>query len=171
MKTRALILGALATAALVLAASAGALVKAEKPQTATAKGVGEVRLGRTIAQLREAKLIGGVHKGCELAAGEKAAKLKAPLSGSAIFYPGKRLSAISLTGGARTAAGIGIGSSVADARKAYPSAPYDKPKANAPIPVGLIWIGGRKNPKMTLVVAPGVLTVTEIAIPGPSFCE
>jgi hypothetical protein len=171
MKARALIVTALVAAALVLAASAGALVTTAKPQIATAKGVGELRLGRTIAQLREAKVIGGVHKGCELAPGQKAAELKSPLSGSAIFYPGKRLSAIGLTGGAETAAGIRIGSSAAEARKAYPAAPYDKPEASAPIPVGFVWIGGRRHPKMTLVIAPGSLNVTEIAIPSPSFCE
>jgi hypothetical protein len=137
----------------------------------TPNGVGGLKLGRTIAQLRALRLIGGAHRGCELAPGEKAARLKAPLTGTAIFYPGKRLSAISLSGSGETAAGIHVGSTAAAARSAYPAAPYEKPHVHQPIPVGFIWIGGKRDPKMTLVIAPLVLNVMEIAIPSPSFCE
>jgi hypothetical protein len=172
MRPRALIaVGMVAVVAVVGIGSAGAQLTAVKGPIATPQGVGPLRLGKTIAQLRDLKLIGGAGKGCELAPGEKAAPLKPPLSGSAIFYPAKRLSAISLTGGAETAAGIHVGSSLAAARKAYPGAPYDNVAANRPIPVGLLWIGGREKPKMTLVTDPAGTTVREIAIPSPNFCE
>jgi hypothetical protein len=129
------------------------------------------RLGSSIAELREQGLIGGARKGCELAPGQRVAPLKAPLEGSAIFYPKDRLSAISLSGGAGTAAGIRVGDSIGAARKAYPKAVYDRPGRVRPFPQGFLWIGGRNRPRMTLLIEPGTHRVGEIDIPNPSFCE
>ena len=170
MKTLATIVLCAALAAAV-AVPAGALTLAPKPQEASPRGVGEVRLGRTIEALRGDGLIGGAQRGCELAQGERVAPLKGQLQGWAHFYPGRRLSSVAVTSGAATAAGVRIGTPVGEARKAYPAAPYDKPMTAAPFPVGFIWIGGDSNPKMTLVIDPDSLKVREIAVPAPSFCE
>jgi hypothetical protein len=155
----------------VAAASAGAQPTAVRTPIATANGVDGLRLARTIDQLRALKLIGGARKGCELAPGERVAPLKAPLQGFAHFYPGKRLSSVAVTAGAETAAGIGIGAGIGEARAAYPKAPYDPPHTVQPFPQGFIWIGGERSPKMTLVIDPGTRRVSEIAVPSPAFCE
>jgi hypothetical protein len=170
--TRAAIVTAAAASLVALALGNGlAGGKTVAPLTATAKGVGDLRLGRTIDALREEGLIGGAERGCELAQGERVAPLRGSLQGVAHFYPGRRLSSIAINEGARTAAGIGIASTLAAARKAYPHAPYDKPSSVRPFPVGFIWIGGRTDPRMTLVIEPASHRVAEIAIPTPSFCE
>jgi hypothetical protein len=166
-----------ASAVLLALLGAGAIGSAAqgevalKVPVASKDGVGEVRLGSSIAELREQGLIGGARKGCELAPGQRVAPLKAPLEGSAIFYPKDRLSAISLTGGAGTAAGIRVGDSIGAARKAYPKAVYDRPGQVRPFPQGFLWIGGRNRPRMTLLIEPGTHRVGEIDIPNPSFCE
>jgi hypothetical protein len=155
----------------IVAVALSAMAIADTTTTATPKGVGALRLGRTIGALRGEGLIGGASKGCELARGERVAPLKAPFEGWAHFYPARRLSALSITGGAETATGVGIGTPAGQARKAYPGATYDPPPPRAPIQVGFIWIGGRYNPRMTLVIDPDSHRVSEIAIPYPSICE
>jgi hypothetical protein len=155
----------------IVAVALAAMAMADTTTTATPKGVGALRLGRTIDALRSEGLIGGASKGCELARGERVAPLKAPFEGWAHFYPARRLSALSITGGAETAAGVGIGTPAGQARKAYPAATYDPPPRRAPIQVGFVWIGGRFHPKMTLVIDPDSHRVSEIAIPYPSICE
>jgi len=171
--TAAAFAAAVALASLLLsgAGPAGARAPAPVEATATAKGIGALRLGRTIEALRSEGLIGGAGKGCELAHGERIAPLKAPLEGSAHFYPRSHLSALSITGGAETAAGVGIGTPAGRARRAYPAAIYDPPPPRAPIQVGFLWIGGRFHPKMTLVIDPDSHRVSEIDIPYPSICE
>jgi hypothetical protein len=157
--------------AAIFAAALAALAMAGITATATQKGVGALRFGSTIDALRNEGLIGGASKGCELARGERVAPLKAPLEGWAHFYPGRRLTALGITAGAETAAGVGIGTPAGQARKAYPKAAYDPPPRRAPIQVGFIWIGGRFDPRMTLVIDPDSHRVSEIAIPYPSICE
>jgi hypothetical protein len=171
MKVLATLAIVAAVAVAVAAASAGAQSAAVKAPIATASGVDGLRLARTIDQLRALKLIGGARKGCELAPGERVAPLKAPLQGFAHFYPGKRLSSVTITAGAETAAGIGIGDGVGEARAAYPKAPYDPPHTVQPFPQGFVWIGGERSPKMTLVIDPYSHLISEIAIPSPNFCE
>jgi len=173
MAKAAILAAALAvlTALLVAGGPAGAKTLAPAGATAKPTGVGDLRLGRTIDALRSEGLIGGAGKGCELARGERVAPLKPPLEGIAHFYPGRRLSALSVTGGAETAAEVGIGTPAGLARKAYPKATYDPPPPRAPIHVGFIWIGGRYHPKMTLVIDPDSHRVSEIAIRYPSICE
>jgi hypothetical protein len=169
------LIAAAALLALLAAAAIGSVAAqgevALKVPVASRNGVGGLRLGDSIAQLKAAKLIGGARKGCELAPGQRVAPLKPPLTGSAIFYPKDRLVAIEITGGAMTAAGVGVGDGVGAARKAYPQATYDRPGHVQPFPQGFLWIGGRAQPRMTLVIEPGSRRVEAIDIPSPNFCE
>jgi hypothetical protein len=142
-----------------------------KPPTATAKGVGELRLGRSLQELQKAGLVGGASKGCELARGERVAPLRPPLEGVAHFYPAKRLSALNVTGGAVTSTGVRIGSSAREAQEAYPGAIYDPPPARVPSLPGYLWVGGRFHPRITLVIANSSRRVVEITVPHPSICE
>jgi hypothetical protein len=138
----------------------------------TPKGVGGVKIGATLQELQGKGLVGGARKGCELSPGERVAPLRAPLKGFAVFYPKNRVISVSVTGGpAKTAARIGIGAPVGEARQAYPGAVYDAPPPRAPIQVGFIWIGGRMHPKMTLVIDPDTHRVSEISVPFPNICE
>lgn len=140
--------------------------------TITAQGVGAVKIGSTLQELQAKKLVGGARKGCELSPGERVAPLRRGLEGFAVFYPKDRVIAVSVSGGAaRTAAHIGVGSSVGEARAAYPQAPYDPPPPRAPIQAGFVWVGGRAHPKITLVIDPDTHRVSEISVPFPNICE
>jgi hypothetical protein len=165
---------AVAASAIVVAVTVAAAPATEvtiSVTVASPSGVGGLKIGRTIDRLQEMKLIGGARKGCELARGERVASLKAPLEGTAHFYPGRRLSSVAVTAGAVTPTGVEIGTPAGQARKAYPTATYDPPPPRAPIQAGFIWIGGRFDPKMTLVIDPDSHRVSEIAVPFPSICE
>jgi len=166
----AIAIGTVATV-VATAGSAMALVPAEQAPVADAGGVGEIRIGSTLGSLRAEKLVGGARMGCELARGERVAPLRPPLEGVAHFYPGERLSAINITGGAVTSTGVRIGSPAGRARRAYPGAIYDSPPAHIPTLPGYLWIGGRFHSRMALVIGNGSRRVLEITIPHPSICE
>jgi hypothetical protein len=166
---------AAALTALVLALSgggpAGATTRVPVPPTASPKGVGELRFGRSLDRLQRQGLVGRARRGCVLAPQERVALLRPPLEGIAHFYPGERLSAINVTAGAVTSTGVRIGSSAGEARKAYPGAIYDPPPARIPTLPGYLWVGGRFHSRLTLVIGNHSRRVLEIAIPYPSLCE
>jgi hypothetical protein len=140
--------------------------------TITSHGVGRVRLGATIGALSRRHLIGGLRKGCELDTGQRVAPLRSPLSGWATFEGGgRRLTSISIEGGAETARGIGVGSTAARARAAYPAGEWLSPRRMYPLPVGLLWVNGSNHPKFSVLVDPENNLVESIAIPSPNFCE
>jgi hypothetical protein len=135
-------------------------------------GAGEIRLGDTIRSLHERGLIGRLKPGCELDPGQRIARLRGPIEGTATFFHrGSRLSALAITAGAETSRGIGIGSTAAAARRAYPRAQYDPPGEDRPFPEGFLWVNRISNPKLTLVIDPSTRRVLEIAIHSPQFCE
>jgi hypothetical protein len=100
---------------------------APAPARITAAGVGAVKLGRTYASLRAAGRVGKVVPGCELGGPTtRAAPLRAPLTGSVdlTLSAPRRVAAIVVRGGA-TARGVGIGSTTAAIRRAFPRATID----------------------------------------------
>lgn len=100
------------------------------------------------------------------------APLRAPLAGWATFADGKRrLTAISIEGGAETAGGIGVGSTAAEARSAYPAAEWVSPQQMYPLPIGVLWVNRSRDPKLTILTDPSTYLVTAITVPGPNFCE
>jgi hypothetical protein len=138
----------------------------------TPSGVGALRLGATAKSLHQRGLVGGLRKGCELDPGQRVARLLSPLSGWATFGGGDgRLISLTIEGGAETARGIGVGSTAADARAAYPSGEWLSPQKMYPLPVGLLWVNGYRHPKLSFVVDPSTYRVESIAIPSPNFCE
>lgn len=147
-----------------LAGGAGALTPA--PPTATPKGVGDLRLGRTIEALRMDGLIGRVHKHCRLRP-ERVATLKPPLEGTARFYPERRLSTIEVTGGAVTAKGVGVGTPLAEALRAYPKAIHRTTPPKSRIRFGVVAIGNNPHLKMVLKIDLDTRRVSEIGIPVP----
>jgi hypothetical protein len=138
----------------------------------TPHGVGGLRLGATVKVLHRKGLIGGLRKGCELDRGQRIAPLRGPLSGWAVFRSGrKRLSAVTIEGGAETARHIGVGSTAAEARDAYPDALYEAPGTAKPFAEGFLWVPSLSKPKLTMIVEPGSLQVEAISVPSPNFCE
>jgi hypothetical protein len=113
-----------AATVLALAATGATATAAQAPKKITAKGVGEVRLGMTAAELREAGLIGRLRPGCELEGPNvRFARLRAPLTGTVEFTQTtpRRASFVHITGrrGA-SARGVRIGDRLADITAAYP---------------------------------------------------
>jgi hypothetical protein len=138
----------------------------------TPQGVGALRLGATVNALHRQDLIGGLRKGCELDPGQRVAPLRAPLRGWAVFQSGhKGLRAFTVEGGAETARHIGIGSTAAAARKAYPNGLYQAPGTAKPFPQGFLWVPSISKPKLTMIIEPGTRQVEAISVPSPTFCE
>jgi hypothetical protein len=111
-----------ASAVLALAVSAATATAAQAPQKVTAKGVGQIRIGDTAAELREQGLIGPLRRACELE-GPRArfANLRPPLKGTVEFTQAttRRVNFIHVRGGAR-ARGVRIGDTLADITAAFP---------------------------------------------------
>lgn len=146
------------------------LIRAEP--TITPRGVGRLRLGATIGSLGRRHLIGRLRRGCELDPGQRVAPLRAPLSGWAIFAGGgRRLSMISIEGGAETARGIGVDSTAAEARAAYPEGEWHSPRQMYPLPLGLLEINRSSHPSLAFVVDPATRLVESVAVPSPNLCE
>jgi hypothetical protein len=143
-----------------------------KPALITPQGIGALRLGTPAKELQQHHLIGGLHPGCELYDGQRGAALRPPYDGFAVFVdPGTRLTALAIRGGAETVKHIGIGSTVAEARNAYPLAPYDPPGTLEPFAEGFLWVGGRAHPKLILTIGPKSRRVWQIEVSSVGACE
>jgi hypothetical protein len=176
--SRLLQIALLALAALAAASLAGpgttATGRTLAPRLTIVKpgSVGEIEIGDTIRSLHRRNLIGALRPGCELDPGQRFAHLRPPLKGVAIFFHGgKRLSSIVVEGGAESAAGIRVGSTVREAREAYPKAEYDPPGSMEPFVEGFLWVNRASNPRMTFLIEPRSKLVLSISVPSVNFCE
>jgi hypothetical protein len=147
------------------------------PQKITFKGVGQVKLGKTFKSLRDAGLVGKLHKGTCDAAGPNAlpfAKLRSPLQGTVEFTKGTphRLNTITIRGGAE-ARGVGIGDRLKDIKAKFPKRKVDHsqedvfqaffvfvPRAQ---PIGAI--------KMMFIIDSDTRKITSIGVPVAPLCE
>jgi hypothetical protein len=152
-----------------------AAATAAAPQKITFKGVGQVKLGKTHKQLREAGLVGKLRKGCELGGPDtRTARLRSPLKGSVNYTLNspRRVTDVTITGGAE-ARGVGIGDKLKDIKAKFPKREVDHsqedvfqaffvfiPKSD---PVGKI--------KMMFVIDSDTRRITAIGVPTVAFCE
>jgi hypothetical protein len=126
-----------------------------------------------IAALHRRGLIGHLRPGCELDPGARIAPLRGGLKGFVNFgYPDlNKATSIIVTGGAHDAKGIGVGSSAAAARDAYPGARYNAPGTYKPFAEGFLWVGGYPHSRLAFTINPLTRRVSSIDIPFPAFCE
>jgi hypothetical protein len=143
----------------------------------TPKGTTTVRLGTSAKVLRRHGSIGPLRKGCELDPGQRVAKLRprpgTPAEGIAVFAGprGKKLTSLTIVGGATTRKFVGIGASPEAVLKAYPHAVYEAPGSNPPFAEGFIWVNSPQQPRMTFTIDAKTEKVSAISVPGPNLCE
>lgn len=140
----------------------------------TGRGVGGLALGRSYEFLRAQRLVGKARAGCPLAPTEqKTARLRSPLKGFATFAqrPGDlELIGITVTGGARTARGIGVGSTARQALRLYPSARRNT-ATRGTFGVDLIQVHVRRRKAFSFVVRASTSRITQIDVPITRFCD
>jgi len=138
----------------------------------TSAGVGSVRLGRTYASLRAAGRIGKVRPGCELGGPRtRSAPLRAPLKGSVDLTLGapRRVAAITVTRGG-SARGLGIGSTTAAIRAAFPRATVDH-SGDATFGLTFVRVPKGGGGRLEFGVDTQTKKVTVIGIPRIPLCD
>lgn len=91
-------------------------------------GVGAVKIGKRYTVLRKQKLVGKIRPGCELGGpNTRSASLRLPLRGTVDFTQtsSRKVTNVTVTRGAATARGVGIGSTIEEIQAAYPNAKVD----------------------------------------------
>ncbi len=167
-----MVIAVVAAAALAGATLSNAERSARAATTVKGAGVGKVKLGKDYDTLRDARLVGKLKPGCELAEGSRAAKLKSPLTGVVNFtIDGEpRVETVSITAGGVTKEGIEVGSTRREVKEAYPSAKLNKDTVDV---FGIIdvKVPKRAGGKFHIAIDAETKTVTLFGIPVIPFCE
>jgi hypothetical protein len=177
MTTRNLTRITVAAAALCAIGLAPAIPPGEARHAAAAKkitpaGVGQVKLGKTFAELRAAGLIGRKRPGCELGgADQRFARLKAPLKGTVdlTLSSPRKVKRVTVRGGAK-ARGVGIGASVAEIKTAFPKAKVDH-NTEQVFGITLVKIPKDGGGRIQFAVDVKTKKTTRIGVPNIAFCE
>jgi hypothetical protein len=163
---------AVGTAAALLALGPGAAIAAA-PQKITGKGVGQVKLGKTFAQMRAKHLVGKLRDGCELSGpNTKFSKLRSPLRGTVDWSKTstRRVKRITITGGSAAARGVRIGDKLADVKAAFPKAKVDH--AAEPIfSITLVKVPKTGGGRMWFGIRTDTKKISRIGVPNLSFCD
>jgi hypothetical protein len=166
-------LAATALLTLGLAAAAPADTSRHAAETFNGNGAGKVKLGKTFKSLRGAGLVGKLQPGCELGGPDtRSAKLKAPLKGFVDLTTRRkprRVRSISLAGGA-TARGVGIGSTIAQIKAAFPGAKVDH-ATDETFGLTLVKVSKAAGGRFHFAVDVKSKKTTRIGIPVIPFCE
>ena len=163
---------AVGTAVAVLALGPGAAVAAA-PKRITSKGVGQVKLGKTFAEMRQKHLVGKLRDGCELSGpNTKFSTLRSPLQGTVDWSRSstRRVRRVTITGGNAKARGVGIGDRLADVKAAFSQAKVDH--AAEPIfGITLVKIPKKGGDRMWFGIPTDTKKISMIGVPNLSFCD
>jgi hypothetical protein len=153
------------------AAAPGMTASAPAPKKITSKGVGQVKLGKTFATLRQQGLVGKLRKGCELAPNTRTARLRAPLSGSVNFTQSnpRKATDITIRSGAE-ARGVGIGDTIADIKAAFRRRKIDHTQEDV-FNLTFVFVPKRNDPRLMFAVDVDTKKITLIGVPFIALCE
>lgn len=135
-------------------------------------GVGRVKLGRTYAALRDARLLGPVEPGCELAGpGARSAPLRPPLEGTVDLTEAspRKVRTVVIRGGA-AARGVSIGSKAEAIGAVFPRARADH-ATDAVFGITIHRVPKAGGGRLEFAVDADSERVTMIAVPAVPFCE
>jgi hypothetical protein len=162
-----------ATVTVAVLALGPAAATAAAPQKITGKGVGQVKLGKTFAKLRQQHLVGKLRDGCELSGpNTKFSKLRSPLRGTVDWSRTgtRKARRVTITGGSAAARGVRIGDKLADIKAAFPQAKVDH--AAEPIfGITLVKIPKNGGGRMWFGIPTDTKKITMIGVPNLSFCD
>jgi hypothetical protein len=153
-----------------LALTASAVAAPARPGAAkiTAAGVDGVKVGASYTSLRLAHKIAKATRGCELAGpNARSARLLAPLKGSVdltLTRP-RKVDTITVTGGAR-AKGVGVGSTLAAVKAAFPHA-----KVRHTLGITVVRVPKADGGRFEFSLGAAGNKVEAIGIPHLAFCE
>ena len=143
------------------------------PKKSTAAGVGQVKLGKTFRELRDAGLLGRMRPGCPLGGpNTRSARLKAPLKGSVNLSTNqrpRRVRSIDVRGGAR-ARGVGIGATIAQIKTAFPKAKVNRDTEEV-FGFTLVRIPKNGGGRIQFAVDVDTKRTTSIGVPGIAVCD
>ena len=154
------------------AAAPGMTTSAQVPKKITSKGVGQVKLGKTFAKLREQGLVGKLRKGCELGGPQtRSARLLAPLQGTVNFTltNPRKATDITIRGGAE-ARGVGIGERIADIKAAFPKRKIDHSQEDV-FGLTFVFVPKKNDPRLMFAVDVDTKRITLIGVPFIALCE
>jgi hypothetical protein len=137
------------------------------------KGVGLVKIGKRYETLRRQKLIGKIRPGCELGGpNTRSAPLKKPLKGNVDFTQKspRKVTNLTVFSGAKTAKGVGIGSTLEEIQAAYPNAKVDRGGEEV-FQVTFVTIPKRDGGKFQFAVSVDSGKTTAIGVPYIAACE
>ena len=140
----------------------------------TEQGIGQLRLGMTVAQAQATGQIGTVGPGCELAGpGEQAADLHVGPATGAVTFQESALVGVMVRSGAKTAAGVGPGSTLAQIQQAYAKGYEIKTDDSYKDQFGFTLVSVLRNGTQLFdfSVDADANTVREIWVPRVRLCE
>jgi hypothetical protein len=136
-------------------------------------GVGKVKLGKSYKKLRAQGLVGKIGPGCELGGpNTRSAKLKAPLKGFVNFtlQAPRKVTDITLRGGATGRGGTGIGSSISEIQDAYPTAKVDHSTEDV-FELTLVRVPKSGGGRIHFGVSTKTNKTTVVGVPNIGFCD
>ena len=169
---RTLVTLAVAGGCAIGAATAPAMPAGPAPKKITSKGVGQVKLGKRFATLRQQGLVGKLRPGCELGGPQtRSARLLPPLQGTVDFTVTnpRRAADITIRGGAE-ARGVGIGDRIADIKAAFARRKIDRSQEDV-FGLTFVFVPKKNDPRLMFAVDVNTKMITLIGVPVIAVCE